>query len=90
MSKQMVIQFGSKKREYKLEWLEESIGEEAGIKSCVFRVKGIDAYGWLKTESGVHRLVRISPYDASSRRHTSFASVCRRSIDGKSTELATN
>lgn len=63
------------KREYQIDWLEESVGEEAGIKSCVFRVKGLDAYGWLKTESGVHRLVRISPYDASSRRHTSFASV---------------
>ncbi len=63
------------KRGYKLEWLEESVGEEAGIKSCVIRVSGSESYGWLKTESGVHRLVRISPYDASSRRHTSFASV---------------
>lgn len=63
------------KKGYKLEWLEESIGEEAGIKSSVFRVNGLDAYGWLRTESGVHRLVRISPYDSSSRRHTSFASV---------------
>ena len=63
------------KRGYKLEWLEESIGEEAGIKSSVVRVNGAEAYGWLKTESGVHRLVRISPYDASARRHTSFASV---------------
>ena len=63
------------KRHYQLQLLEESFGEEAGIKSCVFQVKGLDAYGWLKTESGVHRLVRISPYDASARRHTSFASV---------------
>ena len=63
------------KRGYQLEWLEESIGEEAGIKSSVVRVNGAEAYGWLKTESGVHRLVRISPYDASARRHTSFASV---------------
>jgi len=63
------------KRGYKLEWLEESIGEEAGIKSSIMRVNGAEAYGWLKTESGVHRLVRISPYDASARRHTSFASV---------------
>ena len=62
-------------RGYKLEWLEESAGEEAGIKSSTVRVLGADAYGWLKTESGVHRLVRISPYDASARRHTSFASV---------------
>jgi peptide chain release factor 2 len=60
---------------YKLEWLEESGGEEAGIKSATFKVIGTRAYGWLKTESGVHRLVRISPYDSASRRHTSFASV---------------
>ena len=63
------------KRGYQLQLLEESFGEEAGIKSCVFEVKGDHAYGWLKTESGVHRLVRISPYDSSARRHTSFASV---------------
>ena len=60
---------------YKVEWLEESPGEEAGIKSSTFRVLGDNAYGWLKTESGVHRLVRISPFDAGGRRHTSFASV---------------
>jgi peptide chain release factor 2 len=60
---------------FKLEWLEESPGEEAGIKSATVRVIGDNAYGWLKTESGVHRLVRISPYDSAARRHTSFASV---------------
>ncbi|MBL8665553.1 MAG: peptide chain release factor 2 [Candidatus Odyssella sp.] len=60
---------------YKAEWLEESPGEEAGLKSATFQVKGPNAYGWLKTESGVHRLVRISPFDANARRHTSFASV---------------
>jgi peptide chain release factor 2 len=59
---------------YKAEWLEESAGEGAGIKSATVRVNGPDAYGWLKTESGVHRLVRISPFDSAARRHTSFAS----------------
>jgi peptide chain release factor 2 len=61
-------------RGYKVEWLEESAGEEAGLKSATVRVNGPDAYGWLKTESGVHRLVRISPFDSNARRHTSFAS----------------
>ena len=60
---------------YKVEWLEETEGEEAGIKSATVQIKGRNAYGWLKTENGVHRLVRISPYDANARRHTSFASV---------------
>ena len=60
---------------FKVEWLEESPGEEAGIKSVTIKVRGENAYGWLKTEAGVHRLVRISPYDSSARRHTSFASV---------------
>ena len=59
---------------YKVEWLEESAGEGAGIKSATVKVSGVDAYGWLKTESGVHRLVRISPFDSAARRHTSFAS----------------
>lgn len=60
---------------HKVEYIEESAGEEAGIKSVSFKVKGENAYGWLRTESGVHRLVRISPFDSSARRHTSFASV---------------
>jgi peptide chain release factor 2 len=60
---------------HKIEWLEESAGEEAGIKSATLKISGKDAYGWLKTESGVHRLVRISPFDSSARRHTSFASL---------------
>lgn len=60
---------------YKVELMDESVGEEAGIKSASVRIQGHNAYGWLKTESGVHRLVRISPYDSSARRHTSFASV---------------
>jgi peptide chain release factor 2 len=60
---------------YKVEMLDESPGEAAGLKSAVVEIRGPNAYGWLKTESGVHRLVRISPYDANARRHTSFASV---------------
>lgn len=60
---------------YKVEVLEESDGEEAGIKSVTLQVTGLNAYGWLKTESGVHRLVRISPFDSAARRHTSFSSV---------------
>jgi peptide chain release factor 2 len=60
---------------YKIEWIEESPGEEAGLKSVTIRVVGPNAYGWLRTESGVHRLVRISPFDSQARRHTSFASV---------------
>jgi peptide chain release factor 2 len=59
----------------KVDYIEETEGEEAGIKSATIEVKGRSAYGWLKTESGVHRLVRISPFDANARRHTSFASV---------------
>jgi peptide chain release factor 2 len=62
-------------RGYKVSLVEASAGEEAGLKSATLLVKGDNAYGWLKTESGVHRLVRISPYDANARRHTSFASV---------------
>src|SRR5579863_1551504 len=60
---------------YKVEWLEESAGEEAGVKSATIRVSGHNAYGWMKTESGVHRLVRISPFDSAARRHTSFSSI---------------
>ena len=60
---------------YKVEYLEETPGEEAGIKSATIQVKGRNAFGWLKTENGVHRLVRISPFDSNARRHTSFASV---------------
>ena len=60
---------------YGIELMDENPGEEAGIKSASARVQGHNAYGWLKTESGVHRLVRISPFDSGARRHTSFASV---------------
>jgi peptide chain release factor 2 len=62
-------------RGYKVSLIEESPGEEAGLKSATLEIKGENAYGWLKTESGVHRLVRISPFDSNARRHTSFASV---------------
>jgi peptide chain release factor 2 len=65
----------AERKGYKVQYLEESAGESAGIKSATLLVKGENAYGWLKTEAGVHRLVRISPFDANARRHTSFASV---------------
>ena len=64
----------AEKHGYKVELLEESPGEEAGIKSVTLKISGDNAYGWLKTESGVHRLVRISPFDSQARRHTSFSS----------------
>jgi peptide chain release factor 2 len=65
----------AEKHRCKVEFIEESPGEEAGIKSATLKISGTNAYGWLKTESGVHRLVRISPFDSNARRHTSFASV---------------
>jgi peptide chain release factor 2 len=65
----------AERKGYKVDFIEESEGEEAGIKSATIMIKGENAYGWLKTESGVHRLVRISPFDSNARRHTSFASV---------------
>ncbi|WP_193178389.1 peptide chain release factor 2 [Oricola nitratireducens] len=64
----------AERRGFKVEVVEYQAGEEAGIKSATLLVKGHNAYGWMKTESGVHRLVRISPYDSNARRHTSFAS----------------
>ncbi|HVH75518.1 MAG TPA: peptide chain release factor 2 [Stellaceae bacterium] len=76
--------------DYKVEWLEESAGEEAGLKSATIRVSGPDAYGWLKTESGVHRLVRISPFDSNARRHTSFASVWVYPVIDDKIEIAIN
>jgi peptide chain release factor 2 len=65
----------AEKRGYKVEMVEYQAGEQAGIKSATLLIKGENAYGYAKTESGVHRLVRISPYDSSARRHTSFSSV---------------
>jgi len=65
----------AERRKFKVEMMEYHDGEEAGIKSATLMIKGHNAYGWLKTESGVHRLVRISPFDSAARRHTSFSSV---------------
>lgn len=64
----------AERRKFKVETMELHDGEEAGIKSATVKISGHNAYGWLKTESGVHRLVRISPYDSAARRHTSFSS----------------
>lgn len=60
---------------YQVDRMEESVGDEAGIKSVTYQIKGANAYGWMKSESGVHRLVRISPFDSNAKRHTSFSSV---------------
>jgi peptide chain release factor 2 len=65
----------AERRGYKVELQSESAGEEAGIKSAAYKISGHNAYGWLKSESGVHRLVRISPFDSAAKRHTSFTSV---------------
>jgi peptide chain release factor 2 len=74
MLARMYVRWAEKKG-YKVELQSESPGEEAGIKSASYKISGPNAYGWLKSESGVHRLVRISPYDSAARRHTSFSSV---------------
>ena len=65
----------AEKKGYTVELQSETAGDEAGIRSAAYRISGRNAYGWLKSESGVHRLVRISPYDSAARRHTSFCSV---------------
>lgn len=75
---QMLLRMYSRwveQHDYKLTLLEQSDGDEAGLKSATIKIEGENAYGWLKTENGVHRLVRISPFDSNARRHTSFASV---------------
>ncbi|TMV06449.1 peptide chain release factor 2 [Ruegeria sediminis] len=74
MLARMYVRWADKKG-YKVELQSETPGEEAGIKSVAYKISGHNAYGWLKSESGVHRLVRISPYDAAAKRHTSFCSV---------------
>ena len=74
MLSRMYMRWGEQ-HNYRIEVIDEHEGEEAGVKSITLKVSGENAYGWLKTESGVHRLVRISPFDSNARRHTSFASV---------------
>ena len=74
MLQRMFLRWAEQHR-FKVEILDESAGDEAGIKSCMVSVRGNYAFGWLKSERGVHRLVRISPFDGSARRHTSFAKV---------------
>jgi peptide chain release factor 2 len=74
MLARMYVRWAEKKG-YKVELQSETGGEEAGIRSAAYKISGPNAYGWLKSESGVHRLVRISPYDSAARRHTSFSSV---------------
>ena len=74
MLARMYVRWAEKKG-YKVELTSETAGDEAGIRSAAYKISGPNAYGWLKSESGVHRLVRISPYDSAARRHTSFSSV---------------
>lgn len=74
MLARMYVRWAEKKG-YKVELMSETPGEEAGIRSAAYKITGPNAYGWLKSESGVHRLVRISPFDSAARRHTSFSSI---------------
>ena len=80
----------AERRKFKVETVEYQAGEEAGIKSATIQIKGHNAYGWLKTESGVHRLVRISPYDSQARRHTSFSSVWVYPVIDESIDIEVN
>ncbi|MEN2494211.1 MAG: Peptide chain release factor RF2 [Hyphomicrobiaceae bacterium hypho_1] len=80
----------AEQRGFKVKLIEESVGEEAGLKSATLEIKGVNAYGWLKTESGVHRLVRISPFDSNARRHTSFASAWVYPVIDDSIEIELN
>jgi peptide chain release factor 2 len=80
----------AEKRGYQVKLTDKSEGEEAGIKSATLEIKGENAYGWLKTEAGVHRLVRISPFDSNARRHTSFASVVVSPVVDDSIEIEIN
>lgn len=80
----------AEQRGFKVSTVQYTAGDEAGIKSATIQVKGENAYGWLKVESGVHRLVRISPYDSNARRHTSFASVWVYPVIDDSIEIEVN
>ncbi len=80
----------AERRKFKVEVMEVHDGEEAGIKSATLLIKGHNAYGWLKTESGVHRLVRISPFDSQARRHTSFSSAWVYPVIDDSIEIDVN
>ena len=75
MIQRMYIRWAESQEDCKVSILQESRGDEAGIKSCTIKISKEYSYGWLKRESGIHRLVRISPFDSNKRRHTSFASV---------------
>jgi len=89
MLRRMYVRW-AEKAGYSVEEVESHDGEEAGIKSATLLVKGENAYGWLKSEQGVHRLVRISPYDSSARRHTSFASVAVSPVIDETIEVDIN
>ena len=80
----------SERKGFKIELISQNYGDEAGIKSVAYKIKGLNAYGWLKVESGVHRLVRISPFDSSARRHTSFCSVWVYPVIDESFEIEIN
>ena len=89
MISRMYLRWAERKG-FKIELLSQSYGDEAGIKSVAYKIKGLNAYGWLKVESGVHRLVRISPFDSSARRHTSFCSVWVYPVIDESFEIEIN
>jgi peptide chain release factor 2 len=89
MLMRMYVRWGERHK-FKVDVMDESEGEEAGIKSATLLLKGHNAHGWAKTESGVHRLVRISPFDSNARRHTSFASVWVYPVIDDKIEIAIN
>ncbi len=89
MLARMYVRWAEKKG-YDVEMMSQSPGEEAGIRSVSYRISGPNAYGWLKSESGVHRLVRISPYDSAARRHTSFSSVWVYPVVDENIEIEVN